>query len=412
MDSTGPDPKRRQELRRLAEAKLEKELPGLSKRSSEESQPLIQELRTHQIELEMQNEELRVAQQELIESRDRYADLYDFAPIGYVTVNHKGLILEANLTLADMLGVQRRAMLQQPLSAFIVPNDQDIYYRHRRKLLASRQRDTCQLRLFSPSTEAIWTEMETILMESDDENEPRIRTMVTDITQRKMMEERLAHNEQLALIGQLATGVAHELNTPLTNISLLADNLKEECEGPMVQEFTEKIIQQVEYSARIIRKLLAFAHPRIDTQQTLDLHRIIQTALQQHKLPQWLKLEQDLISGPVMVKGDPTQLQEVIFNLLTNAVDAMRELGSGTLTIATSFNGPNVELTVTDTGVGIKEEDHIQIFAPFFTSKPTGQGIGLGLPVVWRHLRAHEGAIDIDSKVGRGTRVKVKLPVL
>ena len=99
------------ELRKRAEAMLEREAIDIPDMSPEEARKLVHELRTHQIELEMQNEELRRAQDELVESRDRYSDLYDFAPVGYVTVSHKGLILEANLTLADMLRVERRALV-------------------------------------------------------------------------------------------------------------------------------------------------------------------------------------------------------------------------------------------------------------------------------------------------------------
>ena len=106
----------------------------LDKIAPEEAKRLLHELHVHQIELEMQNEELRRAQQELEASRTKYFDLYDLAPVGYVTLSEKGLILEANLTAANLLGVERGQLLQQPLTRFIVSEDQDICYRHRKQL--------------------------------------------------------------------------------------------------------------------------------------------------------------------------------------------------------------------------------------------------------------------------------------
>ena len=103
--------------------------------SPETTRLLLHELRVHQIELEMQNEELRRAQEELEASRARYFDLYDLAPVGYFTLSETGMILEANLTAATLLGVARGALVKQPLSHFIFREDQDIYYRHRRQLL-------------------------------------------------------------------------------------------------------------------------------------------------------------------------------------------------------------------------------------------------------------------------------------
>ena len=113
----------------------------------EEALNLLHELEVHQIELEMQNEELRRAQEEIAASRARYFDLYELAPVGYLTLSEKGLILEANLTAANLLGVERSQLVKRPLFRFIVPEDQDIYYLHRKRLLATRQPQVCELRM-------------------------------------------------------------------------------------------------------------------------------------------------------------------------------------------------------------------------------------------------------------------------
>ena len=118
---------------------------ALDDTTSKKAKRLLHELQVHQIELDLQNEELRRAQQELEASRVRYFDLFDLAPVGYVTLSEPGLILEANLTVANLLGADRSQVVKQPLSRFIVPNDQDIYYRHRQQLFkrARRRRANC-----------------------------------------------------------------------------------------------------------------------------------------------------------------------------------------------------------------------------------------------------------------------------
>jgi PAS domain-containing protein len=134
-------------LRRLAEEKAVQS-PEIPKTlSSDEAQRVLYELRVHQIELEMQNEELRRTQAELEASRERYFDLYNLAPVGYVTLSEQGLIREANLTAATMLGVTRSDLVRRPFSSFILPEFQDAWYRHRKQLFDTGEPQSCELRL-------------------------------------------------------------------------------------------------------------------------------------------------------------------------------------------------------------------------------------------------------------------------
>ncbi len=139
------------ELRRQAEEiareKAAQSPENLEALSPEETRQTLHELRVHQIELEMQNEELRRAQAELDAARARYFDLYDLAPVGYCTLSEQGLILEANLTAATLLGVARGALVKQPISRFILKEDQDIYYLHRKQLFETGEPQACELRM-------------------------------------------------------------------------------------------------------------------------------------------------------------------------------------------------------------------------------------------------------------------------
>ena len=125
-------------LRKAAEARLGSVSDDISGLSEDDIRKTLQELHTHQIELEIQNDELRLSQFNLEESRQQYSDLYDFAPVGYFTINDKGLIIIANLTASSMLGVERSLLLKRPFSAFIFSEDQDIYYKHRNALIETK----------------------------------------------------------------------------------------------------------------------------------------------------------------------------------------------------------------------------------------------------------------------------------
>ena len=139
------DARRVEPLRRRAEALLKKSPPPGSHTPAADAQKMVHELGVHQVELEMQNEELRRTELELTRSRDRFSDLYDFAPVGYLTINSEGTVLEANLIAAKMLGVVRNRLVAQPFSRFIEHNSQDSFYRHRRAVFSSGKPDTCEL---------------------------------------------------------------------------------------------------------------------------------------------------------------------------------------------------------------------------------------------------------------------------
>ena len=182
------------ELRRRAEemdrGRAAQAPDNLEALSPEEIRRTLHELRVHQIELELQNEELRQAQAELDAARARYFDLYDLAPVGYCTVSEQGLILEANLTAAALLGVARSALVQQPLTSFILPEDQDIYYLYRKQLPEAGAPQACELRMVEADGTAFWARLEATVAEAAG-GAPVCRVVMSDITERKRTEEAL-----------------------------------------------------------------------------------------------------------------------------------------------------------------------------------------------------------------------------
>jgi PAS domain S-box-containing protein len=178
----------REKAEKLVSKKPAKKLPY-------DPEALLHELEVHQIELEMQNEELRRSQRELEESRQKYLELYDFAPVGYITLNEKGMVCEVNLTAAGLLGIGRKPLVNKPFSRFIVPESQDAFYFHRREVLKSSTKEGCELVLRKNDGTIFHAQLESIGAEVNGQR--MMHTVITDITYRKRMEEELqrAHDE-------------------------------------------------------------------------------------------------------------------------------------------------------------------------------------------------------------------------
>lgn len=200
-DSRGPLPAAsEQALRRGAEEIARSEAAqvpeALEAVSPEAARQMLHELRVHQIELEMQNEELRRSQEALESSWARYFDLYDLAPVSYFTLSEKGLILEANLTAAGLLGVARSALVTQPLSLFILAEDQDIYYLHCKQLTKTSAPQAFELRMAKKDGAPFWAWLEATVAQ-DADGAPVWRVVVSDVTERKQTEQALRTAEAL-----------------------------------------------------------------------------------------------------------------------------------------------------------------------------------------------------------------------
>ncbi len=197
------------ELRKQAEAKAAQVPEDLAALSPAEIRRTLHQLRVHQIELEMQNEELRTAQADLVAARARYFELYDLAPVGYCTVSEPGLILEANLTATTLLGVARGALVTQPLTRFIFKEDQDIYYRHHTQLCEAGAAQACELRMVQNDGTTFRARLE-VTAAQDAAGAPVCRITLSDITERTQAEQALRESEvrYRELFDNISSGVA------------------------------------------------------------------------------------------------------------------------------------------------------------------------------------------------------------
>lgn len=232
-----------------------------------------------------------------------------------------------------------------------------------------------------------------------------------DITSQRQMETRMGEAEKMAGIGQLAAGIAHQLNTPLGSILLSAQMLEEAVTGEDEEEDIHRIIRQTEQCRGIIKGLLNFARPTGRERSRVDLREAIEETI--------FLLEKNLKVGQVQVivekntdawvYGNRNELSQVFFNLLANALDAMP--GGGTITITIEAADPGeIVVGCRDTGEGIAPQAQNQIFLPFFTTKDYGKGTGLGLSIVARIVHEHGGRIRLESEVGRGSLFALTFP--
>jgi PAS domain S-box-containing protein len=242
-----------------------------------------------------------------------------------------------------------------------------------------------------------------------------------DITERKKVEKeremltrQLLQSEKMAAVGQLAGGVAHEINNPLGIILGFAQSLMKRLkqDDPYLMP-----IQSIEREARrckhLVQDLLTFSRVGKVEKEPCNLNDVIQssvTLIEAQTKVKMITFEQEYADGIPPLTLSRNQIQQIIINLCNNALDAMSE--HGTLTIRTLLNKKWVEIQVKDTGTGIPKEIQSKIFEPFFTTKDVGKGTGLGLSLVYEIVQKHQGSIELESEVGTGSLFKVKLPLL
>ncbi len=225
--------------------------------------------------------------------------------------------------------------------------------------------------------------------------------------------QQMNRSEQLAAIGRLAAGVAHEINNPLTAVLTFAHLLRDKHGSDRQdRQDLDMVINEATRAAEIVRDLLDFARERPVQWDLVDLNEITRQTIhlvRSHKQARQVKIIEELNGGLPLINGDQNQLQQVLINLLLNACEAMPE--GGTLTVRSRRSPHQAIIEVIDTGHGIKPEHAGRIFEPFFTTKPVGKGTGLGLSVSYGIVSQHNGTLEFESQEGKGTTFRMALPV-
>ncbi|KPJ60652.1 MAG: hypothetical protein AMJ46_05150 [Latescibacteria bacterium DG_63] len=223
----------------------------------------------------------------------------------------------------------------------------------------------------------------------------------------------IGQSAKLASIGRLAAGIAHEINNPLTGVLTFAHLLRQKNKvDEQSKEDVNVIIRETTRVREIVQGLLNFARESTPQKELLDMNQVITDTMKlvrSQKEFNNVTVVENLAPGLPLIYGDKNQLQQVFLNLSLNAVEAMEQ--GGTLSITTTAENGNVQIAFQDTGCGIKKEHLDDIFEPFFTTKPPTKGTGLGLSVSYGIIRRHGGSIEADSKEGEGSTFTITLPV-
>lgn len=386
---------------------------------------LLHELQVQKIELEMQNEELRSVQIALEESRDRYLDLFEFSPNGYLILSRDGNINEINLTGAALLGVERNALIRRRFSPFVASGDGDLWHQHFIRVKNHGGRHSCELSLQCGDGSVFNAKLDSLRMGAD--NLSSVRVVISDITERKRMEKEIQERRKemddlhmLHAASQTVASIAHELNQPLLAIASYSSAalmlLKSGDPNPdKIKKAIEGCELQAHRAGKSIRDLLEFLNIQKFTTESFDLNReildVLDVARSEHELVFESVLQID--EGLPRVRASRTHLQKVLFNLLHNGIEAIREGGIAFPVITVTVRGsPDDErmaqVTIQDNGPGIREEDMYLLFKPFFTTKE--KGIGMGLAVSRSLIEANGGELRVEPQSGSGAIFHLTLP--
>jgi len=422
----------------------------------------LSELQVHQIELEMQNEELRRSQSELEASRARYFDLFDLAPVGYLSIDRSGSIMEANFAAATILGVTREAFVRKQFFDFVFRDDKDVFYKRNLRLIETGDRQSFELRMARNGASAFWTQLEmTNSMGAD--GQYLCRLVLTDIDARKRLEEnnasltrekehilkerdkwrmeRLVQSDKLAALGLLVAGVAHEINNPNHAIMLHAgfvERVWKSLEPVLERHFVgaeDLLVGGVEYDEarslmgasisslvtasaaidHIVRGLKEFAAPDSGPlEDGVDINAVVKASSDLasgfiKKATSRFSLDLDPSVPPI--KGNFQRLEQVMVNLLQNACQALTDQAQA-IVLSTRFDhGTNrVVVVVSDEGCGIEETRIGQLKSPFFTTRARSGGTGLGVAISNSIIEEHGGTLAYVSSPRNGTRAIIEIP--
>ena len=352
--------------------------------------------------------ELRGVSSELDSLRRFHLQVLQDLPLSVVSIDDSGTIVSWNKQLSRLTGVdqqdaigQRIDQLQAPwqglLAGFIASDDFVIS-----KLKVPVANQVRVLNLFKA------------VISQEQQSNRGIAILIEDHSERYSLEEKLTHSERLASIGQLATGVAHEIGNPVTGIACLAQDLRSDLgHTPGASEGLSQILTQTDRISRIVGSLSSYSRSGIPDEhpaENLDLHLVVHEAISLVSLShagKQMQYDNQCVKGE-MVTGLSQKLVQVFVNLLTNATDAS-EPGQ-TISIESEIRGNRVLISVKDQGKGIAEEHLAKIFEPFFTTKLVGEGTGLGLSLTYNIIQEHGGSITVSSQRGLGCQFDIMLP--
>ncbi len=351
--------------------------------------------------------------------------LIDQANALILATDPQGQVTVWNRAMQRVTGFSRGDVLGKPLLAWLTPLGAPDIGRVCKQVAASGTPATREVRLPTVGGAVLRAAFNVVAVRGQDGKPAAVLGIGQDVTALRQLQSQVIHAEKLATLGQIAAGVAHEINNPLTSVQVCAGtlsrkvNLAFEGKGPNTFDAADrdrlrKIEDGAERIRRFARELVSYARPSGGEVEEIAINELLEQALSfcEHVLDAaHARMERDYAPNLPRVQAVRDQILQVAINLVTNAADALDPTG-GTIRIRTWAAGEAiVGFAVSDSGAGIKDEDRSKIFDPFFTTKAAGKGTGLGLSVVRNIIYSHGGQISFQTRPGSGTTFLVTLPL-
>jgi len=356
---------------------------------------------------------LRAYQSELQRERDFSSKILSNTQSLILVADTAGLISYANRRW-KVLGYEQQGILGRPLESVIAPQKQDAFKEAYVAVLDGRQVDNLELQVLHADRRIGQFSVNLSPMRDEQGQVTSIIVVMSDVTDAASLQAKLMHAEKMAAVGQLVSGVAHEVNNPLTAILGFADLLMENPELPdSARKDLRVILQEAQRTKQIVQNLLSFARQMPPQRKPVQLNAILKRTIQLRAYDfhsRGVAVTEHYQDDLPFVIGDSQQLQQVFLNILNNAYDAVREAAGGPrIEITTSRKGDFVEVSFRDNGHGIQQPD--RIFDPFFTTKQVGEGTGLGLSICYGIVKEHGGEILCTNNGAEpGATFTVRLP--
>lgn len=360
--------------------------------------------------------ELRSSQSEQKDSREHLEEIVHSAMDAIVSVDESQQIVLFNPAAEEMFGRKTSEVLGHPLDVLIPERFRDVHHDHVRRFAGSgaTSRRMGQLgHVWGVRASGEEFPVEASISRAHVQGDPRLTVILRDVTERERAAEvarRLHQTEELASLGTLITGIAHDIGTPLNVIlgymGMLGRSLRDEKD----RERLEIVREQVERVSGLVQTLMNFARPQPQTAAALRVEEVLERALDlipETARRRGIAIDRDF-GQTATIPAQGERLERAFLNLLVNACDAMAERG-GVLRVSTKPHEGGVRIRVADTGAGIPEDVLARIFEPFFTTKKRGRGSGLGLFVTRGIIAEQGGTIDVQSEVGKGTEFMIWL---
>ena len=368
--------------------------------------------------------ERKLAEEALVESEKMYRTLLDASPEGILIIDPSGRITEVSSITPEIFGAENKHdLIGKHFMRFIHKESREKVRQVIERTMSEGLEQDTEFILTKPGQKQFVGEVSTTLIQESNGMPQSFMAIIRDISQRKEMEKQLIHTERMAGLGEMATGIAHEINQPLNTISISLENMLHKIPGDnnngnrYLSDKISKIFESIYRIGKIIDHIRAFSRDNDDYIPTaFDINESIRNALSlitvqyKHKA---IDLVTDLGENLPSVTGNTFKFEQVVLNLVINAKDALenQQTEEKEIRISTFRDGQNIFIEVSDNGTGIKKEDIGNIMLPFYSTKEEGKGTGMGLAISFGIIKEMKGNIDIQSEVLKGTTIRITLPV-